>query len=226
MRRAGAPLLAIGIVLVLPSCGGDDADQQTSAGAAGEGQSATASPKAEKPSNGNGRPERAASQGATAADAGPEPGTKAVAPGVPVQRGGDNSVQTFGAEAEVDQREQALATLSAYLNARVARQWEKACAATSEEFKEQLATLVDIGKGKEKPEGCAETLRLFFRSFPRSVLRQSAQIKELLSFRVKDDYAYVIFRGAGGEVKFIAMADDDGEWKVNTTEPAAFAPNS
>ena len=49
-------------------------------------------------------------------------------------------------------------------------------------------------------------------------------VKELLSFRVKDGYAYVIFKGAGGEVRFIAMANDGGEWKVNTTEPGTFSP--
>ena len=93
--------------------------------------------------------------GSATADAAPEPGTKSVAPGVPVQPGGDNSIQTFGVEGEVGQREQALATLRAYLNARVAGQWAKACAETSEEFKEQAAAAVDDGSA----EGEARRLR-------------------------------------------------------------------
>jgi hypothetical protein len=133
-------------------------------------------------------------------------------------------VQTFGVEGEADEREQALATLKTYLNARVAGRWAKACAATSEEFKEQAEQLVEIAPGAGKPAGCAATLERFLGDFPSSSLRESAQVKELLSFRVKDGYAYVIFKGAGGEIKFIAMANDDGEWKVNTTEPGAFAP--
>lgn len=73
---------------------------------------------------------------------------------------------------------------------------------------------------------CTDTLRLFFNRARTAQLRRDAQVKALLSFRVDEkngkQYAYVIFRGAGGKVRFIAMANDDGEWRVNVAEPAEF----
>jgi hypothetical protein len=227
MRLAGTPLLAICLALALAACGGTESEpsSSTSASSGGNGPAASTKPRGDGSARQGGGSQQGGDGAAQeappvdAAGAGPEPGTRAVAPGVPVQTGGDNSVQRFGVEGGVDERERALATLRAYLQARVEGDWEAACAATSAEFKEQLATLVAISKSDEKPKGCAATLRLVLGSLPRSVMRRSAGVRELLSFRVEGGYAYVIFRVADGMVKFIAMADDQGAWKVNTTEP-------
>jgi hypothetical protein len=228
IRVSAGPLCALCIALALAGCGGGDNGQSAGSTTSrpSEGQRAekpVTATKSEprKPASGA-EPSLHAGAGSTTADAGPPPGTKSVAPGVPVQPGGDNSVQKFGVEGETGQREQALAALRTYLDARAAGQWARACAMTSDEFKEQAAQLVAMAPQKEEPEDCAATLGRFLGGIPRSELRRSAVIKELLSFRVKDGYAYVIFKGAGDEVRFIAMANDDGEWKVNTTEPGTF----
>ena len=241
MRRAGVPLLAICIGLALAACGGGDPEHGGSTTVADDG-GATSAPATEvgdssaaagaedrasahRGNGGKGLPTAEAGSDDTAG-AGPEPGTNAVATGVPVQPGGDNSVQVFGAEGAVKEREQAFSTLRAYLQAQAAGEWAKACAQTSEEFKEQLATIVRVS-GKEKknePVGCTATLRVFLGSAPRSDMRRSSEVRELLSFRVEGGYAYVIFKGADGTVRFIAMADDDGKWKVNTTEPKELPP--
>ena len=59
---------------------------------------------------------------------------------------------------------------------------------------------------------------------PPSRMRPWAEVRELLSFRVENGYAYVIFKGADGTVRFIATADEGGEWKVNTTDPKELPP--
>ena len=155
----------------------------------------------------------------------PTPGAKAPAPGVPVTPQGDNSIQTFGTEADESERQEAEANLRGYLAARAEGNWAAACEAASNEFRAGLAKLIEGAKAKpgaEKPEGCAETLELLFGKTPSSTFQQAAQIEQVLSFRIRDDgYAYLIYESQG-EIKFIAMADDSGAWKVNTPEPASF----
>lgn len=154
------------------------------------------------------------------------PGSKAVAPGVPTTKGADNSVQAFGAEGQEDEASQAASTLAAYLNARASKDWSAACEEASEELQEELAKLIAQAKARgdaEKPKGCAETLEALFGKSPAATLKEAAQIEQVLSFRIReDDYAYLIYEAPEGAVRFIAMKDDDGTWKVNTLEPASF----
>ena len=240
MRRTAVSLFAICVAVALAGCSGDDAEQGGSTVAASKStaSSTTAVETKDVPASNSEKGESASARGQDGdrrgagesgdddLTAGPHPGARSVAAGVPVQPGGDNSVQVFGAEGEVAEREQAFSTLKAYLRARAAGDWAIACAQTSEEFKEQLATLVHISKETEqkKPEGCPATLQVFLGRVPSSQMGRSATVGDLLSFRVKGGYAYVIFRGADGTVHFIAMVDEDGKWKVNTAEPGELPP--
>jgi hypothetical protein len=155
----------------------------------------------------------------------PQPGSKAPAPGVPTTKGGDNSIQGFGTEGGEEPREEALANLLTYRDARLGGEFERACALASEEFREQLERLVENAKAKgdaPKPKGCPETLALFTPDEAKAVVRRHFQIEEVLSFRIEEPYAYLIFRGAEGEVMFIAMREEDGHWRVNVPEAEAF----
>lgn len=152
----------------------------------------------------------------------PTAGAKAPAPGVPVIKEGDNSVQSFGSEGQSTQREQATADLRAYLDARAAGEWERACEATSAEFKSELAKAVSKTPEAKRPKSCAEILQALYGEASTATLKSAARVGQVLSFRVRDDgYAYLIFKAPEG-AKFIAMANDGGAWKVNTPEPAAF----
>jgi hypothetical protein len=228
-----SPLLLACAALALAGCGGGE--ESTTSAATGErtatteaGRAETATPEGRQgdggqpggKQGGGGQSERPARQ-----DTGPgssEPGTKAVAPGVPVQPAGDNSVQEFGREGQVDEREQALATLKTFLKARAAGEWERTCAATSRQFKRQIAVATAGLPKKERPKGCPATLRFVFKLIPRAELRASAEVRELLSFRVSGRYAYIIFRGAEGRADYIAMRNDGGVWKINTANPEPF----
>src|SRR5262249_1998769 len=148
----------------------------------------------------------------------PTPGSRAVAPGVPVTKGGDNSIQAFGTEGEEDPRAQAISNLTAYLNARLQGGWARACSLASDQFREELKRLIESAKAKgaaKKPEGCPGTLALLTSPQARAELRRRFQVNEVLSFRIRGEYAYLIFRGEEGKAMFVAMADDGGQWKVN-----------
>jgi hypothetical protein len=211
-------LLAFFGVLAFAGCGGGSASPTNEATSVQE-STATTSPAGQV---GNSRPP---TSNQTQTDAGhPVPGTRTPAPGVPVAKGADNSIQTFGTEGGVAPREQAAAMLKAYLKARVSGDWVAACEATSKEFKRELAELTSEAQGGGRPKGCAQTLSALFGESSDDRLEQMAQMGKILSFRIRGDgYAYLIFSGPEGAVRFIAMADDNGIWKVNTPEPAEFS---
>jgi hypothetical protein len=223
--RALVFLLVIG-ALALAGCGGGG--DSTTAASSETTSSQTPGANAPKP-----KPEAAKDEAAkrtTPHNAPGEPGEpsageKAPAPGVPVTPQGDNSIQTFGTEAAETERQQAEADLREYLEARARGDWAAACEAASAQLTEELAKLIERAKAKpgaEKPKGCPETLEALYGKATKQTLSQAAQIEEILSFRTREDgYAYLIYKSPEG-VKFIAMADDEGTWKVNTPEPAAF----
>ena len=239
MRRSALALLFA--LALLAGCGGAKEGSPTESSTAkeqapGQGQvqdgSAKQPPVTDKKGSEEAAQGQAATEGSTARPeiplGEPQPGSKAPAPGVPTTKGGDNSIQSFGTEGEEDPREGAVSNLLAYLDARLSGEFAKACSLASEEFREQLAQLIANAKAKgdaEKPKGCAETLALFTPEKAKAALREKNQVNEVLSFRVRDDgYAYLIFKGAEGKTMFIAMAEEDGQWRVNVMEAEAFSP--
>jgi hypothetical protein len=227
------PLLLACAALALAGCGGGE--ESATPAATGErtatteaGRAETATPEGRQGDGGQpggkqggGREAKGLRHRDASADS-PKPGAKAVAPGVPVQPAGDNSIQTFGVEGAIEEREQALATLKAYLSARAAGRWTEACSVTSRQFKRQLASVAATLPKKKQPKGCAATLGYFFSWVPQTALRNSGEVNELLSFRIRDRYAYIIFRGAEDKVGYIAMRNDGGVWRINTPNPEAF----
>jgi hypothetical protein len=230
-------LLALLCLLFLSGCGGGG-DSESTGGEATSAQEQTSATNEANAAQGQGGAaqgggEKQASKAPPKTPTEPNPpiasertpGSKAVAPGVPIVKGGDNSIQAYGTEGEEGEAEQATANLKRYLDARASGDWPAACEAASAQLREELTKLIERAKAKgdtEKPSSCAETLELFFGKSPPQALQEAAQIDRVLSFRVQEDgYAYLIFE-AGDQVKFIAMANEAGAWKPNTLEPEAF----
>jgi hypothetical protein len=150
------------------------------------------------------------------------PGQKAVAPGVPTAKGSDNSIQVFGVEGGEDDASKATRALSAYLAAIGAGQWDRACQEASAQLKEQLTQLIEQAKAKggaKIPEGCAEILELLLGGAKGAASFATQASRKVLSFRAEDPYAYLIYEDAKGAIRFIAMANDEGTWKVNVPQP-------
>lgn len=140
----------------------------------------------------------------------PTPGSKAAAPGVPTSKEGDNSIQTWGLEAPAAQREEATATVQRYLDARAAGNWSTVCqllAAKPRREQEQF------GGGA----GCPKAMASFAADASTAVLREEAEI-EVLSFRVGDRYAFLIYRRPDG-IFALALTREDGEWKLISVGP-------
>ncbi|HYP55421.1 MAG TPA: hypothetical protein VEQ41_03850 [Solirubrobacterales bacterium] len=126
--------------------------------------------------------------------------------------GGDNSVQEFGAEAEGGELEAAAATLHAFLDARAAGDWAKACdqlAADVLESFQQFAERSPQLRGKECPEVLAGL------SGPGTKdARREAAIADGGALRVEGDRGFVLYHGAGDTPYAIPMRLEDGRWKV------------
>lgn len=115
--------LAAGAALALVGCGGGDdegssatstgAEQRpgsTQAGAGGGGPGAGGGGQAQEES----RPAESDARGRRIADVNPEGEDPPTAKQLGIVRGGDNSLQTFGSDAEGDEREGVVTAMSAY----------------------------------------------------------------------------------------------------------------
>jgi hypothetical protein len=130
-------------------------------------------------------------------------------------KGGDNSIQESGEEASDPEFEEAAAALHAYLDARAAGAWARACEYLAPGATTQLAQIIEGGETTT----CAGLLPDLSASIPLSALRRAA-VANIGSFRVDGDAGFLLFRGAGGVAYFVPMAREDGRWTV-----AALAPS-
>lgn len=143
----------------------------------------------------------------------PNEGTRRVAPGVPTARGGDNSIQEFGVEGSSSERVQASQVLQAYLDARLDGEWALACSYLADPVKKQLAQSGGQAARGGQSLDCAQVMRAFTQGAPREALRNAADIN-VLSMRVRDGQAFLLYRDGEGTPTAISMNEESGAWKV------------
>lgn len=141
----------------------------------------------------------------------PQPGSKAPAPGVPTSKHGDNSIQTYGLEASSAERARASAAVRAYLNARAAENWARACSYLAAK---PLAEQRQLAQGAS----CAKAMEALTARAPSSALAGEARI-EALSFRVGRKYAFLIYRRPEGKVYAMPLLREGGKWKLGLLTP-------
>lgn len=217
-RTLTAALVAALLALGAASCG-DDGDSDATTAAQGQGGEAPS----KAPSGGEGgkpgSPQGKGGQGGSGGDGGSGdfvPKEHEDSGGGSAQfrvKGGDNSIQEFGSEAEGSQFEQAAAALHGFLDARAAEDWGAACSYLAEGAKrplEQLAAKAEQIEGAN----CAGILRRLTNPAATGELRKEAAQADVGSLRVEGDRAFVIYRGFGDSVLAIPMSEEGGEWKV------------
>ena len=222
MRPAKAPLLlALGLLALLAGCGGGSASTSstTSTGATAQVSAAKPRPQRRPKQKNSGKPQGAKSQRAgdsVLTDPKPLPnqGTAAVAPGVPTVRGGDDSIQTYGLEAQSADRVRAARLVEAYLGAQAAGRWASACADLSAVIREKL-DLAAKGAPNIHVSGCPGALAALLSKTPRATRRRAAQI-QVLSLRVKGAQAFVIYRDGEGKPYNLLLRREGAEWKIGS----------
>jgi hypothetical protein len=224
-------LAALLVALALAGCGGGDDSTTTTTGAAPGGDTTRQQPqdlspraqrlleqarrKAEqqgggeaKDGSGNAQPaevpfEEPTGPAPTTSGSLPNEGSKKPAPGVPLAKGGDNSIQTFGVEAPSADRVEAARVFQAYLDARLAGDWALACSYLSSSMKSQLVQLAGRGDGSAD---CTEAMRALTQGVSKEALRNAADIR-VLSMRVEGGQAFLLYRDGGGSCAPFKVAD-------------------
>ncbi len=143
----------------------------------------------------------------------PVEGSKAAARGVPTSKQGDNSIQTYGLEAGAGERAEVTAAVQEFLDARAARNWATACSLLAAKPLTEYETLLKDSTKKGIP-ACAEVMRVFATDVPDSAFAEEAEIAEVLSLRVDDEYAFLIYTRPDGKIYATAVAREGGSWKI------------
>jgi hypothetical protein len=130
-------------------------------------------------------------------------------------KGGDNSIQDFGSEAEGSEFEQAAAALHGFLDARAAGDWVATCGYLS---KSTLESLESLAAGAKQGEGtsCAKILSKLTNPAAKSSMKAEAAEANVGSLRTEGERSFLIYTGAEKTVLAIPMTHEGGAWKVTS----------
>jgi hypothetical protein len=215
-----ALLGALALALFLGGCGGGgDGTQSTTQGASAPSQPA-APPKSEAQSAKAARPAKQKSTGREGSGKGT--GSKANAAPLEVSgggseqfkvKGGDNSVQEYGSEAEEAELREAAEVVHSFYVARIAEEWARACSDLSRhalEGFEALAAKVPQLKGK----GCAQILAALAQPLSPA-LQHDATAVDAHALRHEGSQGFLIYTGAPGKAVYSMPLDlEGGLWKL------------
>lgn len=128
-------------------------------------------------------------------------------------KGGDNSVQEFGEEAEPSEFEAAATTLHNFLDARAEGNWAAACEYMSRSTVESFEELAARATGIED-KSCGGILEKLTNPAAKQALKAEAEKADVGSLRSEGDRSFVIYTGAEGTILAMPMAKEGGSWKV------------
>lgn len=132
-------------------------------------------------------------------------------------KGGDNSIQQFGGEGGESELEQAAVVLHAYLDARAAEEWKRACDNMASGVTESLQQLAGGPNGtagaNSKKLGCPQILSSLSAGLPPSALREAAQA-DVGALRIEGERAFLLYHGAHNTDYFMPMSQEGERWKV------------
>lgn len=130
-----------------------------------------------------------------------------------VQRGGDNSIQEFGAEADSSEFEAAAAAVHNFLDARAEGNWAAACEYMSSGIVESFKQLASQAKEVEEAD-CAGILEALTNPAAKASMKAEAEQADIGSLRTEGERAFVIYTGLENTIFAMPMANEDGDWKV------------
>lgn len=128
-------------------------------------------------------------------------------------KGGDNSIQEFGAEAGASDFEEAAAALHGFLDARAAGDWAAACSYMSKGVVESFKQLAAQSK-QASDTSCAGLLEALTNPAAKQAMQAEADGANVGSLRTEGERAFLIYTGFEKTVFAMPMAQEDGTWKV------------
>lgn len=226
-----ALLLAVLAALAagLAACGSDDSGSTTGASSTATAPSASSDSGSSKGDDKGTAPGKGGEDGGGSDDApssddgassGDAPSSKGQGSAAFHTKGGDNSIQDYGEEADGSELDAAEAALTAYFDARAQDDWDEQCedlAETAVKPLEQLAA----GSAQLKGKGCPALVEALTAGVP-AASRANPMTSGLASLRREDERGFALFHGPKGVDYFIPMVEEDGEWKVAALAASEF----
>ncbi len=232
--RVAAAICALVVALFLGACGGGDEETQTKAGTASVpvevGSSTEASEQGkdlkQEDTGRGGSGDSQKEQGASHINAAP----LKVSGGGSAQfrvKGGDNSVQDYGGEAEESELREVATRVHSFYVARVAGEWARACSYLAKSTIEGFEKLA-AGAPQLKDKGCAGVLDALTESPSPSLQRQLTTV-DAAALRSEGEQAFLLYTGPPGKTVYsMPLRLEDGEWKLGALNgsalPGAKAP--
>jgi hypothetical protein len=221
-KTLSVTLAALLVAAGLAACGGGDSSSSTSAEAGGQGQAeSTSSSDASKkggegksgPGGGEGQP-GGSNAGGNASDFVPKHHKDSGGGSEQFKvKGGDNSVQEFGGEADTSERDAAAVVLHNFLDARAEGNWAAACEYMSKATIKSFESLAAQAKGTEETS-CGAILESLINPAAKHSMKEEASQTDVGSLRVEGERAFLIYTALGGTVFAMPMANEGGDWKV------------
>lgn len=217
-------LAALLIAVGLAACGGGDSSSSTTTEAS-QGQTESApSPQAPKQSadkgdegkSGSGGKSQPSYSGPSASDFTPKPHSDSGGGSAPYKtKGGDNSIQEFGAEADTSEFDAAAAVLHEFLDARAEGNWAATCEYVSKTITESLEKLAAQAKQLED-KSCPVLLEALMNPGAAGAIKAEAEQANVRSLRIEGERGFVLYTGPHGAIFSMPMANEDGVWKVSS----------
>jgi hypothetical protein len=232
-RPIAALIAAVLAVVLLGACGSSDSGSSgsTSTTAPSSGSGTTASSAKNDRRSGSSQASNGQKEGADQAKGGSPPqdregGSRGksveevetplkVSGGGSAQfrsKGGDNSIQEFGAESDESELREAAEAVHGFYVSRAAEEWDKACSYLSKSNIEQLEQLANRA-AKSKGADCATVLKAFTRPLPASIEREITTV-DAGSLRREGEQGFLIYYGAGHVKYAMPLREEGGAWKV------------
>jgi len=215
--RRVSKTLAAALAVFLVACGGGDSSSSTTTAADQGSAESTSSQGASAKGGDEGKSDSSGKSGSSsppASDFAPKHhsdsggGSKQF-----VVKGGDNSVQEFGEEADTTEFNAAAVALHDFLDARAESNWAAACSYMSKAVVESFEKLAAQAKQVEG-EGCAGILEKLTNPAAKGAMKAEAEKANVGSLRIENEQAFVIYTGTSGTVLAMPMANESGDWKV------------
>lgn len=221
LKTLAVALAALLIAVALAACGGGDdsgstgtesvAQQQAQGEPAGEG-SQQADAKDGEDKDGSGGSD--SSSASDASDFVPKQHNDSGGGSEQfVVKGGDNSIQEFGEEADSSEFAEAAAAVHNFLDARAEGNWAAACEYMSSGMVESFEQLASQAKGVDETD-CASVLEALTNPAAQPAMKAEAEQADIGSLRMDGERAFVIYSGIEGTIYAMSMANEDGDWKV------------
>lgn len=223
-KTLAAALVALLLALGVTACGGGDDSDSTAAEVAGQqsqtdsasqgGDQSQESDSGDSASNASNSDSGEGQSGPDASDFAPKKHSDSGGGSKQFRvKGGDNSVQEFGEEADAEEFDSAATALHNFLDARAEGNSAAACQYMSKTMIESFEKLAAQAKQLED-SSCGGILEVLTNPAAKQALKEEAAKANARSLRLEGARAFVIYTGLDGTVLAMPMANEGGDWKV------------